>query len=207
MSIITAVDLAAYMGDTANSLSPESLSFAASAANEAIADYCGAPKRIFTKTETGDASERAYRPSDQCRLSVHDFWDTSALQIAVDFADSGAYATEWTYNTHFMLEPTNAAADGLPYTTIIPLNTYFPVYNRRPSVLVTAAWGWETIPAKVTEAALIKAARLFKRKDSPEGVVGGFADFTAVRISSREDPDVMSLLQPARRNETAVRMA
>jgi hypothetical protein len=48
---------------------------------------------------------------------------------------------------------------------------------------------------------IIKAARLFKRKNSPEGVLGGFQDFGAVRVTNREDPDVMMLLNPYRRSE------
>jgi hypothetical protein len=66
-------------------------------------------------------------------------------------------------------------------------------------VQVTAAWGWSADPAAVVNATLIQAARIFKRRTSPEGVVGGFQDFGAVRVSSRMDPDVMDLLAPYRR--------
>jgi hypothetical protein len=53
-------------------------------------------------------------------------------------------------------------------------------------------------------AALILGARIWKRKNSPEGVLGGFQDFGAVRISSRQDPDVVNLLVDYRRAETAL---
>ena len=46
-------------------------------------------------------------------------------------------------------------------------------------------------------ATLIQAARLFKRKESPEGVLGG-NDFGIVRVGTRVDPDVEMLLAPYR---------
>lgn len=206
MSIITSAGLAGHLGieDSDDDLA---LTRAADAANSAVARHCGFPLRQFDKTDVVDASVRYYQPDNQCRLYVTDFWETSALQVHVDFADNGSYGTTWTLNTHFLLEPMNATADGEPYTTISPITSYFPTYNRRPSVKVTAAWGWPEIHPDVAEAALIKAAKLFKRKDSIDGVLGGFADFGAVRISTREDPDVVSLLQPFKRNERAVHLA
>jgi hypothetical protein len=46
---------------------------------------------------------------------------------------------------------------------------------------------------EVTEAILLMASRLFKRRQSPEGVAG-WSDLGAVRIVSR-DPDVEALLE------------
>ncbi len=61
---------------------------------------------------------------------------------------------------------------------------------------VTATFGWDAPPADVVTAALLTAARIYKRKDSPFGVES-FADF-GVRIA-RVDPDVAEQLQPWRR--------
>lgn len=49
-------------------------------------------------------------------------------------------------------------------------------------------------PAEVTTAALIQAARVYKRRGSPEGV-SGFADFGPVRIASW-DSDIETGLAP-----------
>jgi hypothetical protein len=54
-------------------------------------------------------------------------------------------------------------------------------------------WGRATIPREVEQATIIEAIRLFKRPDTPEGVLTG--DFGAARLS-RIDPDVLSLLRP-----------
>ncbi len=65
-----------------------------------------------------------------------------------------------------------------------------------PFVRVTATWGTGTIPAEVHTACIIQAIRLFKRPDTPEGVLTG--DFGAARLS-RIDPDVLALVRPLAR--------
>ena len=63
-------------------------------------------------------------------------------------------------------------------------------------VRVTATWGTATIPAEIHTACLIQAVRLFKRADTPEGVLVG--DFGAARLA-RIDPDVLALVRPLAR--------
>lgn len=63
-------------------------------------------------------------------------------------------------------------------------------------VRVTATWGTATIPAEIHTACLIQAIRLFKRPDTPEGVLVG--DFGAARLA-RIDPDVLALVRPLAR--------
>ena len=63
-------------------------------------------------------------------------------------------------------------------------------------VRVTGTWGTGTIPAEVHTACLIQAIRLFKRADTPEGVLVG--DFGAARLA-RIDPDVLALVRPLAR--------
>jgi len=65
-----------------------------------------------------------------------------------------------------------------------------------PFVRVTATWGTATIPAEVNTACKIQAVRLFKRPDTPEGVLVG--DFGAARLG-RIDPDVLALIRPLQR--------
>lgn len=206
MSIITAPLLASHLG-IQDSDDDASLARAADSTNRAVVRWCGFPLRRFEKTAIADASARFFYPDDQCRLYVTDFWEVTALSVRVDYSDTGAYGTTWVNGTDFIPGPVNALADDEPYTYLEVLNAaYLPTYNRRPAVKVTAAWGWESIHPDVTEAALIKAAKVWKRKDSIDGVLGGFADFGAVRISNREDPTVVELLQPFKRNERAVRI-
>lgn len=52
------------------------------------------------------------------------------------------------------------------------------------------------IPDAVYRAVTMLAARLFKRRESPEGVAG-FGDMGAVRVMT-VDPDIENLLAPSR---------
>ena len=65
---------------------------------------------------------------------------------------------------------------------------------------VTAKWGYEaTVPAAVSQAALIMGARLFQRRSSPLGVMAGVVnDFGPIRVN-KLDPDFRSLLAGFRR--------
>lgn len=59
-------------------------------------------------------------------------------------------------------------------------------------VRVTARWGWASVPFEITQATMIRAAALFKRKDSTEGVLGA-GEFGVVRVA-RGDPDYRDLV-------------
>lgn len=63
-------------------------------------------------------------------------------------------------------------------------------------VRVTATWGNAAVPAKLREATILYAVRLFKRPDTPEGVLVG--DFGAARLA-REDPDILKMVRPLAR--------
>jgi hypothetical protein len=195
MSIVTASALASWLGipDTEDDTR---LSSAAAATNRAIVRYCG---RSFETVTSASASERVFTPKTPTICYTDDFHTTDGLVVKIDNGDDGTYESTLTVNTDFILEPRNGREDGLavPYRKLRATSWLFPHCGVRPSVQVKAAWGWASVPAEVTHAALIKAARLFKRKDSVEGVLGGFQDFNAVtvRISTREDPDVVELLR------------
>lgn len=202
MSIITAADLAAHLG-IPDSQDDTWIENAASAANRAVQRYCG---RTFTATSTASASAKAFKPKTPTLCITDDFWSTTNLVVKTDEGDDGTYESTLTLNTDFVLEPTNGMEDGLtvPYYRLVGTSWVFPTLNVIPSVQVTAAWGWESVPGDVKLATLIKGAKLFKRKDSIEGVLGGFQEFGLVRVSPREDPDVASLLRDYRTARAAL---
>lgn len=89
-------------------------------------------------------------------------------------------------------EPTDALDQGRPVTSLLRISGAWP-QGAGQRVRVTARWGWPTLPDVVVQATLIQAARLFRRKDSPEGVTGS-AEWGVVRLS-RIDPDVHALIK------------
>jgi len=66
----------------------------------------------------------------------------------------------------------------------------------RTFVRVTADFDGGAIPNEANQACRIQAVRLFKRPDTPEGVLVG--DFGAARLG-RVDPDVLALIRPLAR--------
>lgn len=195
MAIIDSSALRAHLG-LEDSDDDSTMGTAVAAACSAVAIHCG---RQFDADTT--ATAKLYRPEHQGKLATDDFWTTTGLVVKTDDDDDGTFETTWTLDTDFILEPTNGERYGesLPYHEIVGLDARsFPTWNRRPSVQVTAKWGWASVPSPVTQAALLIAARVWQRRKSPEGVLGGFQDFSAVRVSSRQDPDAMMLLAPYR---------
>lgn len=197
MAIITTANLKSHLG-ISDTNDDTTIGWAVDAANSAVVEYCG---RDFDKTATVSASARVFDRRAANLVEVDDFWETTVLVVKTDDDNDGTYETTWTINTDYILEPLNGRRYGQtwPYETIRAVGSRTFPSLARPAIQVTAAWGWTAVPASVFEAALIKAARVWKRRKSPEGVLSGFAEFGPVRISRSEDPDVVDLLDPYRR--------
>jgi hypothetical protein len=58
----------------------------------------------------------------------------------------------------------------------------------RPTVQVTAKFGWPAVPDDVTKACLVQAGQLHKAKDTPFGVAG-VSDMGVLRSPFRAPPD------------------
>lgn len=172
------------------------ISASLTAASQAVDAYCG--RRFWLDTS---ASARWFTSTRSHYLDVDDFVTTTTLVVATDDDDDGVAETTWTSSDWFC-EPINGkrgGLEGLPFDRIIAANTLsFPTGNVRPSVQVTAQWGWSSVPEAVVQATLIKAAQIYRRKDSPDGTMSG-GDFGLIRVSRFEDPTVAMLLGPYRR--------
>ncbi len=59
-------------------------------------------------------------------------------------------------------------------------------------------------PAEVSEAVILMASRLWKRKDSPYGATAGARRFGSVEATPGVDADVEALLAPLRRMTLSV---
>lgn len=168
-----------------------SLTAALTESSRAIDEHCG---RHFDVPSA--VSVRVFEPNDDTSLEVDDIATTTGLVVRTDDNDDGAFETTWAISTDFIVAPHNAITDGLPVTRLTGVGSRgFPIGTMRPTVQVTAQFGWVAVPAQVKRATLIMAARLFRRRNTPEGVAGG-SDFGVVRISRWEDPDVVRLLAP-----------
>lgn len=202
MAIISVSDLRTHL-NIADGQDDTPIAVAAEAACAWVIQHCG---RSFEVTASGSESARVFRPKTSTLTITDDFSTTTNLTVKTDSGDDGTYETTLTLNTDYIVEPLNGIEDGLtvPYRRIIATSWLFTTCATIAPVQVTARWGWTAVPAAVKQAALIEGARLFKRRTSPEGVVGGFQDFGGIRVSTRDDPDVVALLRPYVRPETAL---
>lgn len=130
-------------------------------------------------------------------IQVDDFGSTTNLKIEEGFTSwNGIGATSFTDITNdYTLMPDNALALGFPITAVRrAIGTIVDPYIQ---LRVTAQWGWPYVPDDIIQATYIQAARLYRRKDSPEGVLGN-SEWGTVRVA-RIDPDVDALIGPYRK--------
>lgn len=158
-------------------------------ASRQIDGYC--ERNFYTTSAT-----RYFVARDSYEVEIDDLVTLTTLETA---PDGTAFDTTWS-STQYQLEPLNGVVGGLPtpYTMIRAIDDLvFPTLGGEALVRVTGTFGYTPVPTAVKQATIMSATRLYKRYDSPLGVLG-FGDLGVVRIS-RLDPDIASLLAPYRR--------
>ena len=141
---------------------------------------------------------RYFTPEDRIICEIDDLISLTSLEVSADL--DGVFDQTWTA-TDYQLEPLNGRADGLtgwPATRIRAVGDYvFGTNIGEASVKVTGTWGWVAAPTAVKQATVIQASRIFKRLDSPLGVLSA-PDLGYIRVGTRLDPDVQQLVEPYR---------
>ncbi|MFT2016296.1 hypothetical protein ACMA1D_10700 [Streptomyces sp. 796.1] len=198
-SYITLPELKAYLGNVFVDTSQDaSLTGALNSASREIERYT---RRQFNNA--GAATARLYRPTSPRRLIVDDFHTEVGFSLRVDSSDSGTFDTTWS-GAEYQAEPLNGVRNGYagwPYWRLSAVGWRTFPGGWRPSVEVTADWGWSSVPAPVKQACLILAAKNFQLKDSPLGVAG-FGEFGVVRV--QDDRTAMGKLSPFCRDRIQV---
>lgn len=159
-------------------------------ASRGIDAYCG--RRFYRDSaavaRTLQPRLRTVRTGDGDLLLIDDLATTSGLIVEV-----GSVATGWTAVASYETSPDTALYDGWPVTGLLAAaGTWSPTATSRARI--TGRWGWPSIPDVVVQATLMQAARLYRRKDSPEGVSGS-SEWGLIRVPNM-DPDVRALLAP-----------
>jgi len=155
------------------------------AASRTVDDIC---HRTFSLD--AEVSARTFYPQSSLVCSVDDIGSTAGLLVRIDDSLVGAF--DFTV-TDYTTQPDNALARNVPITKLVAYDTYWPS-DIRPTVQVTARWGWPAVPEPVKSATAIMAGRLYKRADSLLGVAG-FGDLGAITLRA-VDPDVKLMLSP-----------
>jgi len=141
---------------------------------------------------------RYFTPEDRIVCEIDDLISLTSLQVSEDL--DSVFDQTWAA-TDYQLEPLNGKVDGLtgwPSTRIRAVGAYiFGTNIGEASVKVTGTWGWSAVPTAVKQATVIQASRIFKRLDSPLGVLSS-PDLGYIRVGTRLDPDVQQLVEPYR---------
>jgi hypothetical protein len=161
---------------------------ALAAASRGIDTVCG--RRFYLD---GVATSRTYIPRGRTvcdhsgdRLLIDDIGAAGGLIVETGSGGS------WTATTDYEPGPENALARGRPITSLLRSSSSWSG-SATARVRVTAVWGWPAVPEEIVAACMIQSARLYKRKDSPEGVLGS-AEWGVARLT-RIDPDVAASIQ------------
>ena len=142
---------------------------AINAASRQIDAHCG--RRFW---QDSSVATRVFRADDATCCYVDDISTTTGLIVKADTGADGTYASTLTINTHFILEPLNAALEVpvRPYTEITIVDGtggYFPT-TARPGVQVIAKFGWPAVhPDDVMKACIIQSLLVFKAGDAAFG--------------------------------------
>jgi hypothetical protein len=160
------------------------------AVESASRDIDQATERVFYSTE----ATRIFTPRDSYNCEIDDL--ISVTTIKSSSAADGVYDITWE-TSDYQLMPLNGIAGGMavPYDLIYAVGDYtFPMDDKEATVQVNGTWGFSSVPVAIKQATVLLAARIFKRNDSPGGVMG-FGDLGVIRVG-RMDPDIDRLIQP-----------
>jgi phage gp36-like protein len=176
--------------DITDTIDDAILERAITSASRSIDRYCA---RNFYKVST----TRLFAPRDSYICDIDDLVSLTTLRTTDD--DNQVYDITWS-ETDYQLEPLNGVVDGMvtPFTRIRAIGDYtFLTLDGEATVEVTGMFGFNAVPDEVNYATMIQASKLYKRKDSPLGVISG--EYGAMRVGVRLDPQVSELVDAWRR--------
>lgn len=157
-------------------------------ASDIVSGYCG---RSFLASGT---ATRVFAPESSEYSLIDDL--VSVTSVAVSSAADGVFDSVLTA-TQYQLEPLNGFVDGLsgyPATAIRAVgSSSFVTDGGKATLQIQGVWGWASVPRNVRQATILQASRIFKRADSPLGVISS-PDLGFIRVGSKVDPDVAQLL-------------
>jgi len=176
--------------DITDNIDDSILERAINSASRTIDRYCA--RNFYKVTAT-----RLFAPRDGYICDIDDLVSLTSLKTTDD--DTQNFDITWGTDD-YQLEPLNGVVDGMPtpYTRIRAIGDYtFQTLGGEATVQVTGVFGFNAVPDEVNYATIIQASKLYKRKDSPLGVISG--EYGAMRVGVRLDPQVTELVDAWRR--------
>lgn len=163
----------------------DDLELACSAATGAIDDRI--PFGTFWKTAAPET--RTIDTLGRVLMRRHPYPHTKLL-LNTPIAETSGLTVGSYAETQIRVDPPDAIARGKPITALLlPYGATFDAFGR---IVITAVWGFPSVPDQITWAAKMQAVRYYNRKKSPEGIAGS-AEWGLVSIP-RLDPDVRAIV-------------
>lgn len=204
-AFVTAEDYEAWAGITTLTNRPR-IEDEVEAASAKVRGICG---RDFSP-HVGADTARVFRAVSCELVYIDDTYDIDTVELDLD--DDGIFETTLTA-AEYESEPANGVGpDGLTgwptyLLRAVGSSTWFPSWNRRRNVKVTAKWGWAAIPAAVTEATLLLTNRLHYEVSVPGGVTPPDPNFGIPGAPLMRPHTAEGLLKPYVRVEKAIGIA
>ncbi|MGA7271619.1 MAG: hypothetical protein WB239_11150 [Acidimicrobiia bacterium] len=192
--LVTRAQLQDFLGidvDATDTVEGRNLDFAIAAASLAIQRACNRSFEVATGTPTARIFT-AEREGSGVEVEVDDFMTVTGLVVKYRTYLEDPNTFSYTQSDAYWTKPYNAASRSMPWTEIrFEPKTYLPLAEAQ--VQITADWGWTAVPDTIKFACMLQAARFFKRKDAPFGILGAYDVGGGTRLFDRLDPDVMIL--------------
>lgn len=151
-------------------------------------------RRTFGTVDTTDDTQKeskVYTADGSTLVTIDDAQKIESVEER--FSLSGSWET--VDADHYVEEQES----GRPITMIRRVTGTFP--KGRDLVRVTAWFGWDATPEAVKHAALLHAAFVYQRRQSPLGIsqIPGMEGSTGMRVRSKLDPTAEALVRTFRR--------
>ena len=155
----TTAELREHLADGSSILTTALLERAINSASRAIDRYCG--RRFWLDAAV---AQRTYTPDSLSRTFVDDIGTRAGLIVETG-TDGTTFPTTWA-STDYVLEPRNAGVVGAGSSTdahafweiVAIAGRTFSLHAYRPTLRVTAKFGWSAVPPEVTEACILHGA-------------------------------------------------
>jgi uncharacterized phiE125 gp8 family phage protein len=164
---------------------------------DAASAWIESPAGCDRTFDVGTSATKVFDPIRNDVVLVPDL--VTVTSIKTDSAGNRTYSTTLT-TADYDLWPYS----GPPYSEVRARAGASRGFAPGTLVQIVGTWGYaDGVPAPVKQAALLLAARWFKRNDAPFGILSA-VDLGQFERLSKEDPDVVTLLAPYRRSHAWV---
>jgi hypothetical protein len=137
---------------------------------------------------------RDYVPNDSYVVDTDDL--TEIVSVKLDDDGDGSFGITLA-TSDFQTEPLNQRVSGnaYPIYRLRMIGDYLlPIWAKQATVRIEGVFGFTPLPVQITQACVIQSSRIYKRLDSPLGVLG-MNELGVVRVG-KVDPDVAQLIRP-----------